>query len=618
MFYSSFWISEIQTFKSFLDTIARSEDDTEKDGILTPLLEYLQSQLLDGRDDAAARPVDLIKTWHFANQANAEGLISSTIATLALLLRVISNQITFRSCGNKLCKLLLHDDQLNLFDRVFGASVNKAYLTAPCLKLLTEIVSFDGGQAAGLLYRQRAVTFKRLDVFLGMRTAPAEDQRKGRKRPSVRNAALRYLYANLRLQPPFIKTFLLTQGKTIRSLFADISEDVPNVIIGMLEVLKRDVACDVDIAYTIKGRLFNEWTLSQLSSLYGYSKPESPVEENIKVQKAAHSLLLFLCTKPGNGLLGVQNDARSRHDGFESNLTIGSNRGRQYKEQSEKIVRLSNRHLKVAMFLQTLRPHSSVLQSELIVNVFRRVPELVSDFFARKREFSFDPKPTATWIGYYAFLLSTIEQPLSLVLTPTQVGKDLTLPRAWIIDSIIPPPLDRKTTTRCLNQSSKLISYLSVKLLVASFEKLRSALKVADSMRYQAPQAHSSNRWEQFSVMLVADFRTRTPELGHIIAQFRSCPEDNVLFKESVTRLIALYYQVTPSFTIDTKLELSMAISTMAQEIQTSNPGEHGDSYSHLVLENLLDTASRSLNTQWWHKSGTFSTSPVFHTNSLP
>ena len=568
------------------------------------LLEYLHSQVLDDSNDVGARPIDIVRTWQFANQANAEALISSTIAVLALLLKTISSLITFRACGKKLCKLLLQDDQLKLFDRVLSASKAKDYLLAPCLKLLTEIVSFDGGHAAKMVYRQRGITMKRLEVFLGMREHTTEDQGRGRNKPSVRDVALRYLYANLRLQSPSAKTYILTQGKIVRSLLVDILEDVPSVVVEVLEALKRDVASDTAIHQATKRRFFNEWTLSQISVLYGYSKSGISVKGHQKVQEAAHDLLVLLCTTPGHGLLGAELDSVSDHDEVLSSSRDALYDGNGADKYGEEKVRYSNRHFKLAMFLQSLRPYATVLQSELILAVFRKAPELVSDYFSRKKTFSFDPKPTATWIGYYSFLLKTIEQPLPQTLTSIQLNEDLPLPCELIIDSIIPPPLSQMVTTRCLNQSVKLIKYLVIKLLISAFQKLRSVLEIFESGYRRAKQASVSKRWRHFADVLTAEFRSRIPGLNQVVLQFRSCAEDTNLLEESVTRLLALYYQVIPQSAFDVKFDISAAISKMLQDIRGLSSSSETDKLRHLVLENLMDIAHRSQDTQWWRRSG--------------
>jgi len=595
-------IEGVQSFKLFLDSIAYGKESDERSARRVILLEYLRSQTPNESEDACTNLADLVRTWHFATQANVESLFSSVVAVLALLLKTISTLIEFRDCGNHLCRSLLQDDQMNLFDRGLSANKAKEHLISPCLRLLTEIVSFDGGHSARTVFRQREVAFKRLEVFLGMRKGLSGEEAGSRKRPSIRNNALRYLYANLRLQAPTAKMYILAQGKAVRAVFENISEDSPTVILELLEVLKKDVASDIALPHAVKGRFFNEWALSRLGTLYRYTEADAAAEGHVSVQQMIHEFLLFLCTSPGHGVLDIQAQRNigiedGRH-GHCSEVEPG------FKNSFRKNNKPTGKNTSLALFLQGLRPYASILQSELILAVFHTAPEMMSDYFARKKSFSFDPRATATWIGYSSFLIATVRLPLPRAFTVSNANDRASTSYNRVIDSIMPEPMTQSIMTRCLNQSTDLIKFMSTKLLIAAFEKLAEVLRTYRGRHDHTDQKRDSSSWSQAALDITAEFCCRIPDIDHVIAQLRGCSSGNVVLRESLTRLLALYYVVISQVALEAKFDVSIALSAVLHDDDPDVGSQKKDGVPILELDHILEIAERSPNMQWWHKSG--------------
>lgn len=524
------------------------------------------------------------------------------VAVLALLLKTISTLIEFRDCGNHLCRSLLEDDQIKLFDRGLSANKAKEHLISPCLRLLTEIVSFDGGHSAQIVFRQREVIFKRLEIFLRMRKGAFGEKAESRQRPSVRNNALRYLYANLRLQVHAAKIQLLTHGKIVRAIFEDILEDSPIVILELLEVLRKDVASASTLPHMVKTRFFNEWVLSRLATLYRYTEVDDTAEGRINVQHLIHNFLLFLCTSPGDGVLDAQEQRMTgirdgkREDGSETELVSHQS----FRKDNQPV----GRNTKLAIFLQSLRPYANVLHGELILAVFRTTPEMVPDYFARNRAFSFDPKATTTWIGYSSFLRATVQLPLPRTFTVSNFDDQVPPPYDKLIDSIMPEPLTQKIMTRCLNQSTDLITFLSAKLLTAGFEKLAEVLRIFRGRHGHQDQNRKSSKWKQAALDITAQFCSRIPDISHVIAQLRGCSSEKLVLRECLSRLLVLYYVVVPQVALEANFDASIALSALLQGNDPDVRSQEKDSVRILELDHILDIAKCSPSIEWWHKSG--------------
>jgi len=522
-----------------------------------------------------------------------------TTAVLALLLKTISSLIDFRDYGNQFCGTILLDEHVKLFDRGLTANRHKEYLISPCLRLLTEVISFDGGSVAKAVYRKRQTTFQRLHDFLTMRKDPTSEDVESRRRSSVRSNALRYLIANLRLQGHIAKVYLLNQGRITQSLVQGIANDPPYLVLDILGVLRRDVAQDTGLSMILKRRFFNDRTLGRLASLYGYKESGDGAQKaTVKIQDAAHSFLLFVCTSPDYGLLHDK-EKKPRIDAEDTAVTSTSIDD----EDSSKtgINKPSRYHESFVNFLSSLRPYADGLHNELVLACFRIMPQLTDDYFSRKQGFSFDPKLTATWIGYSLILLSTVQLPIPDSCWRMEPDGQIFV--ETMTRCILPSPLTRKTMTRCLNQSSNLIAFFATRILNSAFKKLADTLHILKSIHIFKPGT-PQQEVEQISLRLVSDFSRRCPEMKHVISQFRTCPKENAMQRESIGRLMSNYYKFTPRIALEEKFDVSSALSALLREIESNEETSHRGEILLLELDHLLEVAHRSPNMQWWHRSG--------------
>lgn len=537
-----------------------------------------------------------MQTWSFATQSNNDGLLSAIPAVLALLLKTISNLIDFREFGTQLCKTLMRKDQIRLFDRGLTANKTKEFLISPCIRLLTEVVSFDGGSSAKRLYLQRDVTFKRLDIFLNMRKKSQDIAPEDPRKPSVRQNALRYILANLRLQDQNAKGDILSQPKLIRAIFQDIRDDSANMIHEILSTVKKSVALDATLSRTVKSKVFTDWTLTRIAGLYGFEEDETLLDGRPAVQDSAHAFLLFICTTIDHGVLVAQcgwyppgTDVPSSDLDTEK-TPLGVDQWTWHDKYTEKV---PVRNTTLASFIQGLRPYASTSQRELLIAVFQFAPELVADYFFKKKSFSFDPKLSATWIGYSVFLFSVAQLHI-----PDRNLSDIPPPVSIVIESILPQPLTQKALTRCLNQNTSFIAFLAARLLIVSFSKLESVL-----LSFH-PKERSKTVWGQARVRLKAEFCKRSPELKHIIAAFRSCPKDSVMLREALLRLLAMYYKYIPQVALEEKFDISIALSQTLHDIELTKEDLENKAVSLMELDHLLEIAHRSPDMQWWQKPG--------------
>ena len=597
----------LQTFKTFLDSIAYGKECSERSECLALLRDFLEAQ--KPRDHDAQHDVflpDLFQTWSYAAQTNNESLLSAVPAVLALLLRTVSSLIDFREHGRRLCKTLLRHDQLKLISNGITSNKVKEHVISPCVRLLTEVVSYDGGALARHLYAQRDSTFKRLDTLLGFRKVSSEGAMQDRRKPSIRYNAVRYLLANLKFQDQAAKSEILSQGRIIRALFKDIKADSPEIITDILDVITRHVVRDESLPRNIKSRLLTDAVLGRIATLYNYEADTEELHDERKpVDKAAHDFLLLVCTTENLGVLVTQSGWYPPYtdtDGLEAADVEGSDYidlGLESSGLSEKYHdRVPVRNSTLSTFIQSLRPYANTMQSELVLAIFKAAPELVADYFLKKRSFTLDPKLTPTWLGYSAFVFSTVQ-----LAVPECYGRHdgyptRPPPTAVVIENIVPQPLTQKVMKRCLNQNEKIITFFAVRLLTVALEKLQQVLQTFRSSGSQAII------WEQASTRLIAEFCRRSPGMKDVIAVFRDAADNDGQQREAVARLMVLYYRIVPQLALEEKFDISLALLNLLSRVDKHAQGAEESDLHFRELGHLLEIAYQSPDMRWWHKPG--------------
>ena len=571
----------IQAFKLFLEAIAYGDEPVEQSKKKDILLEFARSEANRKDESDPVYLSGLMQSWSFATQSDNDGLLSAIPAVLALLLKTVSSLLEFREFGIQLCKSLLRRDQLKLISRGLSANKSKEYLISPCLRLLTEIVSFDGGIMGKRLYLQRETTFKRLDYFLGMSKPTTVEEGVIKQKPSVRLNAVHYLLANLRLQALPIKSELISQPRLARNLFQAIGQDVPKLAAEILDVCQKNVAADREVSSFRKSRFFNESTLLRIAELRDHYTL-SELDQILSIR--AQQLLLNICSNAGTDDLANKDSERFPSIDLSNAFLASTSEPYSGSDGRAKST--------LASFLQHLKPFSNALDKDLILKAFQAFPELIADYFSKKKSFSYEPKLSATWIGYSAFLYSVIQLPL-----PENFLKSVHATPDAIMDHLLPEPLNRKSLERSLSQRHPLIKFLAARLVVKALQKLDALSSLLKGFESQAdPNAFLSR--------LGHEFCQRCPEVTVVTAVYKeTCNTESPCLRETLVRLIALYYSALPRMVLEDKFDISLELADrLSSSSETGSDERKG--IQNLEIDSFLEIARGSLEMRWWQKPG--------------
>ncbi|KAJ5894234.1 hypothetical protein N7495_005925 [Penicillium taxi] len=600
----------ILQFKAFLMSIENGRE-TEKAQRLEILKSYCDKQYTPAKEkeEQSICFPDIISTWNLGETSNHDHLLTNVPSVLAIFLKTISSELEFREFGLALCKFLLQKDQLKLVNRGLTSMKTKEHLISPCLRLLTEIVTFDGGAVAGQLYNRRHITFKRLELFL-LHIKEQDDMENAPKKSTLRRNAVRYALANLRVQHTADKSDMLEQFNLTRALLDYPRQDSPDLVIDILKAIDRDIVQDPLLPRKSKSKFFNRWNLERLLTLYAYNrKSDDPNFAKISIPNEMHTLLMKICKDSSLGLVlsetgwyPVSTDPENLRVDDDNSIELGLD-SPIYVDKFRDSVPVRNNTL--SHIVQSLRIDSDTLQIELLMTIFKAAPELIADFFTKKAMFTADPKLTPTWMTESAFLFSTVQLPV-----PTNFGwKDklplLPPPVSIVVENILPRPLSQKTMTRCLHLNSDVINLFAVRILTQAFMKLRGVLKI-----FRADHGRSQLFWNQASAKLLSEFALRCPSIKDIILLFKRTAKEDLQQQEAVVELLSCYYQVMPDIALEDNFDVSLVLVDVLKRLEEPNIAADDSELLFSQLQSALQIAQQSTSMRWWQKPASMEYSP--------
>ncbi|GAB7346267.1 hypothetical protein MBLNU457_4992t1 [Dothideomycetes sp. NU457] len=598
----------IASLKVILDAILYSDNEQKRGSQQGLLRDFLDAS--KPKDTAALYLPDLMQAWSFAVQTGNEKLSTAVSSILALLLKTISGQLDLRDYGALLCRTLLQRDQIKLFSRGLSAEAHKDHLISPCLRALTEIVSFDGGAFAYQVFERQDSTFnsKFLDRNLRLfKTSGDEDRRK----VSVRSNAVRYLLANIRYQPVVNRIRILEYRNLFRTLFDNLKNDSFEVVRDVLRSVEAHILRDQEIPRRSKTAIITEKAMiSILEVARSEENTESPEGQSSR-RKEALSFLMKVSTNRDLGVLlsqgwyppGSDKDDDDEEDAMDNDDFDMED----YTTGQLANVEVPIRNSILSRFLQALRPHADLDERELGLAIFQATPELVADYLYQGRNrFSLEPKLTNTWIGYASFFFSLVELPVPSHFGHGKEYSSKPPPPRIVMENILPSPLSQKVMTRCLNQSSDLIVLFAVRLLSIALEKFGRVT----AMYRNISQEHSS--YAVAIQKLTAEVQDRLPLFKDLVGVTRKAADNNMVLREASTRLVRIYQQTMPQAAAEETFDVAARLTALLERKQEQGGETTDDSklLRDLEMQHLLAIAGQSSGMRWWNKQGNLRFSP--------
>jgi len=412
----------------------------------------------------------------------------------------------------------------------------------------------------------------------------------------------------LKYQPEGGKIDILKQRPLCGALFQYIREDPADLVLELLRTTEQNVFKDKTLPRSTKAALLTQQHLERVTEI------ASRLETDEGVAKAALEWLKAVSTNSSYGVLRASGwyppgTTKSEHNLSDTDGAIDL--GIDSLEFYEDAGNFQVRNTTLLSWILTLRPQTDVKEREIVLTCFKSAPELVHAYF-KEKGFQLDPKLTNTWIGYASFVFEVIALAVPSTLGHTEEGGYADVPpqTSIVLDNIIPKPLSQKVLTRCLNQSNGLITFFALRLMVISFQKLA---KVQAQFKQAAASSSHERLWKEASDRLQNRFVEQCPKMKDVINTFRQTPDDqeHILQREAVTKLLSLYYEVTPVQALEEQFDVSGALTAALTREESPAAGEdEANALRSLELEHLLSVARHSAGMRWFHTQGGLKFSP--------
>lgn len=518
----------------------------------------------------------------------------------ALLLKVLASHSELTEYGTLLVKTVLQPSVARRLVRSTSAAPHHDNIISPALRLLTELTRFNDGAHARAVYAKRDFTLepKILARNIGLRKEQSVADHK--KKPSVRTTAIRYLLTHLRHQDERAKSEILSNVNVVRGIFDHLSADPPFLIYEVFDVFKSHVFQDKTMARSTKSRILSGKALSRIANLYSYEAEEGSLEEGHKgPADLAHEFLRMVCTDPAYGVMlptsGLYPSAFDDDDDADDPVEHGVDLGVDAIDAHNRSGK--TRNVILSELILGLRPYANTYHQELVLDIFKACPELVADYFSKRRDFNYDPKLTSTWIGYSAFLYQTIQLPVPDYLCGKRGFRDHPPPVSVMLQSILPQPLNQQVLTKCLNHNSDLVQLFAIRVLIVALQKLQSVAQVLNNASIAKP----SRQWDQATKRAISEVSRRCPPIRTIFLCLKK-PGLKDMKRESITRLLRLYYEALPQAALQEKFDVSLPLCNALSEVEKPTTSTEDKAFRVMELEHWIQMARHSPAMRWWQK----------------
>jgi len=579
----------------------------EEATILSGYLEAVRPR--PGEPDLIYLP-DMMDTWSYAAKTHNDDLLSQVAAALALLLHIGSRSLHLLADMRGICETIFHERHLSLVARNLSADKELGFVISPALRLLREMVCFDGGAYARRVFRLQQWTFAHLTHNLDVRFRG--DGVEDPQRPSVRTNAAKFLLSLVKYLPIRERGELVAVKGLVSGLLMKMAFDPPDLIHETLDCMMEAVLSEDEIPRAVKSRLFWAKVLVRMVALYSYTHDRPGFD--VSVAEKAHDFFLFACTSPVAGIVAKCNgfypsslDWSSASNSAGGGLDGAGDAQLYWMEQFDgEPSRLGVRNEVLLEVSESLKPWANDKHRELLVAMFRAAPELVAAYFRTHQGLDFSPKLSTFWVGYSAFLYSATELPLPKYFDSRRsLYSGVPPPTSVILDSVIPRPLDRAVLLRCLEPKWPLVSLFATRLLIKSFEKLEAALCMHDEAaggRRSGFASKMTSPWHLAAEKLSNSFSERVPDLKEIIRWYKSVPSDSFLSRTSTSQLLLLYYRILPVAALRANFDVSPFLAGSLKIFQSQAEDPKDRMMALMELENLMEVASISPGMRWFSK----------------
>ncbi|SCU78465.1 LAMI_0A04720g1_1 [Lachancea mirantina] len=459
----------------------------------------------------------------------------------------VSNHQKFTSCTNRLARAL---HVMGMDQRCFDSgshvitSILKDYVkvlyrglnnlrpptTNPTLRLMCEIVSFNGGRHIDEFMSHFDLSLPSLVKILMPTRAELSNTDAASRRPeqSMRHNFVKFWLAIVKSAPAVLRKALLTENPKIMSVWYKHMGKMDSVelVLSSIEVLHACVLSEPAFRKQTKCKILNESLLARLQPFYQAS--------DSKLVSAVDKFFRDFATNSQVNCVFPDDKVWFAEPVFSSNAQ-SSNLGAVVAVNGKKFS-IYNKLLYT--LLTFFKPWEDDAQLKLVLEILDFVPELVAPYCNHLATIgNHNPSMTSYWFGMSLLLGRIINLPIppkvEIVQTEQMPSIDI------LIMSIIPTTLTRASFIKIFQSDTFLIRQIGCQLLVFAFKKLQSILTLFDG-----------KGWAGGKTTLLNLFRARIPDPQTIFVALNDSYEkqpSNEILALSLTEVLKHHSMVFPT-----------------------------------------------------------------------
>lgn len=506
----------------------------------------------------------VVQSWSYFAQVNNHVRFGKLTNLLFKTLVVLGRDTSVEIHGSALIKLILEQYAKVMYR---GLSSMRRGNTIPTLKLMKQIIHFGEGK-----HLQDFLSYfdLKLSIIPKILTPSKAELNEPTDAPSYREYFISFFIELIAKAPTIIRKDILMDNYKILSAWFKFMDkaDSHEILLQTITLFINSILLEPSFKKMTKTKVLNEMVLMKLHTLYyaGDKTLKKKVNEFFKIYGSdpVHSVAftddcVWFKTSPYN------NDQKG--------VTITINQ-RNFTIYNKLLFNL----------LKIFKPWDDVMQTNTVVSILKNVPELVAPYSHYLLSLgNHDPNITSYWSGLTLLYgkIIRLDIPKFMTVVETDEVPDATI----VIESIIPAPLSKGSSTKTLQYDNYLVKMMGAQLLVFSFQKLR---KVFD--------LYEMKGWSSKKLELSSLFLSRIPEMAVIsnaLNQVYSNSPKKLILLLTLTMILREYAELFPNL-----FSLNLPSSNIFMDILAK---ESFNEIEFAILDNFLKFQPYcGSQTKWW------------------
>ncbi|CCH57875.1 hypothetical protein TBLA_0A00740 [Henningerozyma blattae CBS 6284] len=580
----------LEKISSILEELEREGDSKD----FQPLIKFLEKGF----------GAQIIQLWSYYAEVNLVAKLTSTTTIINNILTVLQNgttDINILTYGDTLIHSIIIDYTKALYH---GLQNTKTALCQGILSLLKTILNFNNNK--------HLVDFlSNFDLnsanFVNVLTPPKSELSQARTVVTKVNRTTRTIFIEfwidlINLCPSQLRKDLLTENTKIMSAWLKYMDKV-----DCIEIMEITIDCFIKsilmeplFKKMTKIKILNELTINKIHYFY---------KSNDKgLIKKINEFFTIYCTHPNFSVAFPDDCVWFTESPLNRNIPVNFTTS---KQVDDKISDINNKDPKSSIsshgvplivnkkefrvynkllfkVLKSFKPWEDESQAHIVISILNHVSELIPPYAnLLASQGSHTPGMTSYWFGSTMIIGRMINLPIPSFIDKVETNM---IPSAdLVMENIFPSCLSKKFLTQALQDDCLIFRQLACQLIIFSFKKYETILKLYDR-----------KGWTSSKLLLSNSFQSNIPDLNILLNSLNQSytkKKDNLILILSLTVIFKYYSKFFPNF-----FSIHLPQSNVYTDLMKKETNFTGIEFA--ILDNFLQFQEFSPSqAKWWNST---------------